>query len=89
MSHKLRVITFRVTIVMLLVCAILFGLNIYRECTGVNTDFVHYTIYTVSATIGVVTAIAAFYNIYATNYSIRKWTLLSSDGVVRINFWFR
>lgn len=52
----------------------LLGLNVYRECTGVDMDFVHYTIYTVSATVGVVLAILAFYNIYTTNYSIRNNT---------------
>lgn len=50
----------------------LLGLNVYRECTEVDTDFVHYAIYTVSATVGIVIAIIAFYNIYATNYSIRN-----------------
>ena len=55
------------------------GLNVYRECTGVDMDFVHYTIYTVSATVGVVIAIMAFYNIYATNYTIRNETTLLSS----------
>lgn len=48
----------------------LLGLNIYRECGAVNEAYVHYTIYTVSATVGVVIAITAFYNIYAVNYHI-------------------
>lgn len=54
------------------VCAMLLGLNIYRECATVDVNFVHYAIYTVSATVGVVFTIMAFYNIYSVNYSIRK-----------------
>lgn len=49
----------------------LLGLNIYRECAD-NKDFVHYAIYTVSATIGAVFSVMAFYNIYAVNYRTRK-----------------
>ena len=66
----------------------LLGLNVYRECTGVDTDFVHYTVYTVSAIVGVVISIMAFYNIYATNYSIRNETTFISliESVVKIIF---
>ena len=51
----------------------LLGLNVYRECAE-KVDFVHYAIYTVSGTVGVVIAIMAFYNIYAVNYGVRKCT---------------
>ena len=55
----------------------LLGLNIYRECVSVDVDFVHYTVYTLSATVGVVITIMAFYNIYSVNYRIRKSLLFS------------
>ena len=50
----------------------LLGLNIYRECATVDVNFVHYAIYTVSATVGAIITIIAFYNIYSVNYRIRK-----------------
>lgn len=54
------------------VCAMILGLNIYRECAA-DVEFVRYSMYTVSATIGAVMTVIAFYNIYAVNYSTRKY----------------
>lgn len=50
----------------------LLGLHIIRELEGVKLDFVHYAIYSVSATIGFIIMIAAFFNIYSINYSKGK-----------------
>ena len=46
----------------------LLGLHIVRELNHVDMDFVHYAIYSLSATIGIIIMIAALFNIYTVNY---------------------
>lgn len=48
--------------------AMLLGLHILRELGGVREDYVHYAIYSMSGTIGLIIMIAALFNIYAINY---------------------
>ena len=48
--------------------AMLLGLHIVRELGGVEIDFVHYAVYSVSSTIGFITMTAALFNIYSVNY---------------------
>lgn len=46
----------------------LLGLHIVRELSGVDVDFVHYAIYSMSGTIGLIIMIAALFNVYSINY---------------------
>ena len=48
--------------------AMLLGLHIVRELEGVDMNFVHYAIYSLSATIGLIIMLAALFNIYTVNY---------------------
>lgn len=48
--------------------AMLLGLHIVRELRGVDMEYVHYAIYSMSATIGLIIMTAALFNIYSINY---------------------
>ena len=52
---------------LLLVAAMLLGLNIFREVAS-SPNEVHYAVYTTSATVGLVLMLIALYNIYNISY---------------------
>ena len=55
----------------------LLGLYILRELKGVDSDYVHYAIYSLSSTIGLIIMLAALFNIYAVNYSKSERVVVS------------
>lgn len=54
----------------------LLGLHILREFEGVDTYYVHYAIYSLSSTIGLIIMLAALFNIYTVNYRKSECTMV-------------
>ena len=52
----------------LAVAAMLLGLNVMRELPELQSNFVHYAIYMVSASVGLIISVIIFYNLYTVNY---------------------
>ena len=64
----------------------LLGLHIVRELQGVDVEIVHYAIYSMSATVGLIIMIAALFNIYSINFKKGEHWSQISRGIFKSFF---